>query len=306
MQLRDFSCRNGGCPVLICAPYAIHGALIADFAPGHSIVEALQRVGLDRLYLTDWRSASADMRFFSIDSYLSDLNIAVDDIGAPIDLIGLCQGGWLSLIYAARFPDKVRRLVLVGTPVDTSIPSELSSRVANAPQATFEAFVNSGAGLVRGHHLLRFWHTPPHPQVALQKSLSDDGHGKELLDRFNRWHDATLDLPGRYYLQVVDWIFRQNRLANGSFVALGREVQLDRLTIPVFLLVGAEDEVVPAEQARATAPLLGRASIETIAAPCSHLGLFMGYETLATSWLRIAKWLRGGEAAQRSPEAASG
>jgi pimeloyl-ACP methyl ester carboxylesterase len=52
----------------------------------------------------------------TIDSYLSDLNVAVDDIGPPVDLIGLCQGGWLSLVYAARFAGKVRRLVLAGAP----------------------------------------------------------------------------------------------------------------------------------------------------------------------------------------------
>jgi pimeloyl-ACP methyl ester carboxylesterase len=42
----------------------------------------------------------------SIDSYLADLNIAVDELGPPVDLIGLCQGGWLALVYAARFPKK--------------------------------------------------------------------------------------------------------------------------------------------------------------------------------------------------------
>ncbi|MEQ6411013.1 alpha/beta hydrolase, partial [Salmonella enterica subsp. enterica serovar Enteritidis] len=50
-----------------------------------------------------------------------DLNVAVDTIGPPVDLAGLCQGGWLSLLYAARFPDKVRRLVLAGSPVDVSV-----------------------------------------------------------------------------------------------------------------------------------------------------------------------------------------
>ena len=63
-------------PVLVFAPYALHGALIADLAPGHSIIEALQREGLDRIYVTDWRSASSEMRFLSIDHYLADLNVA--------------------------------------------------------------------------------------------------------------------------------------------------------------------------------------------------------------------------------------
>jgi pimeloyl-ACP methyl ester carboxylesterase len=54
------------------------------------------------------------MRYLGIDDYLAHLNIMVDEIGIPVDLIGLCQGGWMVLVYAARFPGKVRKLVLAG------------------------------------------------------------------------------------------------------------------------------------------------------------------------------------------------
>ena len=307
MRLRSFSRTGSANPVLVCAPYAQHNALIADFAPRHSIVEALQSESLDRVYVTDWRSASPDMRFLSIDSYLADLNVAIDEIGLPVDLIGLCQGGWMSLVYAARFPEKVRRLVLVGAPVDLTVESELSRMVANASKAVFERFVYSEGGIVRGGHLLRFWRTPPDPEVDLQRTLSPEIAGeKELLDRFASWHGQTLDLPGAYYLQTVNWIFRENRLATGSFAALGRQLHLKLVTAPVFLLAGAEDEVVPSEQALATASLLGTPAemIETANAASTHLGLFIGGRTLADSWRRIARWLNG-ERELRSREVAS-
>ena len=295
MRLRDFSSRPDGRPLLICGPYALHTTMIADFAAGHSIVEQLQRAGFDRLYLTDWRSASPDMRFLGIDQYLADLNVAVDEIGPPVDLIGLCQGGWLSLIYAARFPEKVRRLVLAGTPVDVSVDSGLARLVRSAPQAAFENIVESGGGLVRGAHILRLWSRASDTEAVLQCSLSPDiGVDRELLVRYRHWHDETVDLPGTYYLQVVGWIFRENRIANGTFVALGRTVCLGDVTIPVFLLAGSDDEIVPAEQAMATAPRLGTpaADIERAVVPSSHLGLFLGSRTLATAWPRIADWLR--------------
>jgi hypothetical protein len=80
-----------------CTPLALHGAAIADLAAGHSVVAALRGAGIERLFMTDWRSASADMRFTRIDEYLADLNVLVDCVGGLVDLIGLCQGGWLSL-----------------------------------------------------------------------------------------------------------------------------------------------------------------------------------------------------------------
>ena len=162
--------------LLICAPYALHGALIADFAPGHSLVEALQNYGMGRIYVSDWCSATPDMRQLSIDNYLADLNVAIDEIGAPVDLVGLCQGGWLSLVYAARFPGKVRRLVLAGTPVDISTPSELSRMVAALPQAAFEQMVRQGDGLVSGEHMLKLWNSPfsrHDVEAVLQRDLGD-------------------------------------------------------------------------------------------------------------------------------------
>ena len=308
-RLRNFSRKQDGPAALICAPYALHRALIADFATDHSIVEALKRGGVDRLYLTDWHSASPDMRYLTIDNYLADLNVAIDEVGPPLDLIGLCQGGWMSLIYAARFPEKVRRLVLVGAPVDVSVESELSHMVADAATGAFEGLVTSGGGLVRGADLVRLWRANPDMETVLQRSLPrEDGDAQALRERFAHWNAETLDLPGVFYLEAVDKIFKENRLAKGSFVALGRELQLSKLTMPVFLLAGSNDEIVPQAQAMATASLLGTppALIASDVAPCTHLGLFIGATTLAVSWSRIAKWLSREEPAQISSRAASG
>jgi hypothetical protein len=148
MELRDFSTSRTGAPTLICASFALDGATVADFAAGHSVVVALCRGCIGRLRVTDWRSAAPEMRFLSIDSYLADLNVAVDELGPPVDPIGLCQGGWLALIFAARFPHKARRLVLVGAPVDnTAAHSMISQSVARVPMVAFEEFVSlQGAG----------------------------------------------------------------------------------------------------------------------------------------------------------------
>ncbi|EQD27264.1 PHB de-polymerase domain-containing protein [mine drainage metagenome] len=38
---------------------------------------------------------------------------------AIVNLVGLCQGGWMAAMLAARFPDKIASLVLAGSPIDT-------------------------------------------------------------------------------------------------------------------------------------------------------------------------------------------
>ncbi|WP_457831695.1 alpha/beta fold hydrolase, partial [Staphylococcus aureus] len=84
------------------------------------------------LFMADWRSASADMRFLGIDDYLADLNVLVDQLGGFVDLVGLCQGGWLSLLFAARFPAKVRKLVMAGAPIDIAAGQSALSATATA------------------------------------------------------------------------------------------------------------------------------------------------------------------------------
>jgi poly(3-hydroxyalkanoate) synthetase len=108
MAFRDYSAPEAkGIPTIVVAPYAGHSAVIADYYKGQSLVETLLANGLDRVLLTDWKSATVDMKDLEIDQYLAELNVCVDDLGGRVNLIGLCQGGWMSAMYAARFPGKV-------------------------------------------------------------------------------------------------------------------------------------------------------------------------------------------------------
>src|SRR5712664_3787718 len=158
VQLRDFTTVKSGVPTLLCTPLALHGAVVADLAAGHSLVAALRGAGIERLFMVDWRSASAEMRFLGIDDYLAGLNVLVDHLGGLVDLVGLCQGGWLSLVYAGRFPAKVRKLVMVGAPVDIAArQSRLSAMAEATPLIMFQSLVNFGDGRVIGRDLAKFW-----------------------------------------------------------------------------------------------------------------------------------------------------
>lgn len=298
MRLRDFSSDSTGQPTLICAPFALHGATIADFAPGHSVVAALLQSGVARLAVTEWRSAEPDMRYFSIDTYLADLNVVVDEMGAPVDLIGLCQGGWMALVYAARFPRKVRRLVLVGAPVDVrAAETKLMQNVDALPLAAFENLVRLGDGRVLGRYALKLWGSESAVDEAAKilqlPSGTEDPHTGALMQRFAIWHAWTVNLPGAYYMQVVREIFKENRIAEGRFAALGRVIDLRHIRAPMYLLAGSEDEVIAPEQLFAAAHLTSTPDkcVEMERAPCGHLGLFMGAETIAGAWTRIARWL---------------
>jgi len=314
MHLREFCADDSAMPTLICAPFALHRATIADFAPGHSLVRALRGAGLSRICVTDWLSAGPEMRYLSIDNYLADLDVAVDELGGKVDLIGLCQGGWLALLFAARFPQKVRKLVLAGAPVDIRAgESPLSRMAAQTPLAVFEQLVELGGGRILGDRVLGLWGPRAFDSQSVREllQLPQRLRGpalRRLEAEFREWHAATVDLPGTYYLEVVEWLYKQNRLAEGRLVALGRRIDLARVRVPLFLLAARDDDVVAPEQVLATEARVGTAAteIETAIAPCRHLGLFMGARTLRTVWPNIARWMIATPAVpQRSPRSAA-
>ncbi|MGB7914460.1 MAG: hypothetical protein WCF79_04060, partial [Rhodomicrobium sp.] len=102
--VRDYG-KPGGLPTLVDAPYAGHPAVIADYAKDQSLVQTLLDNGIGHVVLTDWKSATEDMKEFEIDNYLEEMLAIIEDLGGRVNLVGLCQGGWLSTMIAARFPD---------------------------------------------------------------------------------------------------------------------------------------------------------------------------------------------------------
>jgi len=204
----------------------------------------------------------------------------------------------LALVYAARFPNKVRRLVLVGAPIDiAAAKSSLSNFAADVPLRTFHELVRLGEGIVHGQQMLGLWgisHGPNEADVTLQMCENVEAERRqELNERFRQWHAETVDLPGSFFLQVVEWLFKENRIAEGRFVALGRSIDLSKLTAPICLLAGSGDEVVSADQLFAVTRLVGTPGehLLKMTEPCGHLSLYLGAEVLRRAWSNIARWL---------------
>ncbi len=312
VRLRDFSTAQDGVPTLLCAPFALHGAAVADLAPGHSLVAALRDAGLHRLFVTDWRSAAPEMSKLGIDDYLAELNVLVDQLGGSINLVGLCQGGWMSLLYAARFPAKVQKLVLAGAPIDIAAGQSALSALADAsPLALFHELVKLGDGRVLGRKVQKFWGAENldsreiHDLLQTQEPIDSPAFA-ELEATFRGWNAATVDLPGVYYLEVIEKLYKRNEIAAGQFAALGETVDLAKLHVPLFLLAARDDELVAPAQLFATESLVGTPShaIQKALAPCSHVALFVGRSVLAENWPRIARWLVESDAQTLAPAAA--
>ena len=244
MLLRDYG-KPGGIPTLIDAPHAGHTAMIADYQKGQSLVETLLANGIGHVVLTDWKSATDDMKDLEIDNYLAEIVVAIDDLGGQRKS---CRPvpGWLGSGDDRRaFPDKVNSLVLAGSPIDTDAGNgPIKRMVHESPASFYEELVALGGGLMKGKYMLQGWknmHPEQHyiqDQIDLYEHIDDPAYiAKE--EAFNSWYENPIDLPGRWYLQVITQLFKENRLAKGEFIGLGRKLNLRNITCPAYLLAGA-------------------------------------------------------------------
>ncbi len=298
MKLREYG-KPGGIPTLVDAPHAGHTAMIADYHKGQSLIETLMANRIGHVALTDWKPATDDMKDLEIDNYLAEVIVAIDDLGARVNLIGLCQGGWVAAMVASRFPDKVNSLVLAGSPIDTDAGNgPIKRMVHESPMAFYEELVALGGGLMKGKFMLQGWknmHPEQHyfrDQIDLYEHIDDPTYvAKE--ETFASWYENPIDLPGRWYLQVIRELFKENQLAKGKFVGLGRLLTLKNITCPVYLLAGESDDITTKEQVFDAGKCFGtpKEEIETKLVSGGHIGLFMGARTLKETWPSVADWI---------------
>ncbi|MDR2990823.1 MAG: alpha/beta fold hydrolase, partial [Burkholderiaceae bacterium] len=303
MVLRDYSTPSSNAlPTIVDAPYAGHSAVIADYQPGQSLMETLRTHGVTRLFLTDWKSATPDMKDLEIDQYLAELNVCVDELGGRVNLVGLCQGGWMSAMYAARFPHKVASLVLAGSPIDTDAgDGPIKRMVHQYPISFYQDLVEMGGGLMLGRFMLRGWknmHPAEHyfsEHVDLYEHIDDPAYVRKE-EAFASWYENPINLPGRWYLQAIEQLFKENRLAKGVFVALGRTLNLKAIACPVYLLAGEADDITTPEQVLNARKYLGTpaAHITSRTVPGGHIGLFMGSRTLNLKAIACPVYLLAG------------
>jgi poly(3-hydroxybutyrate) depolymerase len=200
---------------------------------------------------------------------------------------------------AARFPEKVNALVLAGAPIDTDAGDGPIKRMAHTyPTSFYEELVELGGGLMRGSVMLQGWkamHPAEHyvnEHIDLYEHIDDPAY-MEKEETFESWYENPIDLPGRFYLQAIVQLFKENRLAKGSFIGLGKQLNLRDVTCPIYLLAGESDDITTKEQVFGAETYVGTAKerIAKALVPGGHVGLFMGGGTLKTAWPKIAHWI---------------
>jgi poly(3-hydroxybutyrate) depolymerase len=293
-RVRDFSLPGADAvvPTLVLPPQAGHDSCIVDFSRRQSQITVLRDAGLGNLYALDWIGATASTRNAGIEDYLAVVDAAVElSGGGPVNLVGDCQGGWLATLWAALRPERVNTLTIAGAPIDFHAGSPVIGDYVQAlPPAFYRGLVALGGGVLRGELLLGgFIVINPGSelarQLALLAALDDPAHVTRYAE-FEDWFKHTQDLPGAFYLWIVEHLFRRNALVAGGLEIGGARIDLAKIGAPLYLLGGAADHITPPPQVFALAEHASTPADRVVKRTTGggHLGLFMGSEALRDHW----------------------
>jgi polyhydroxyalkanoate synthase len=295
-RYRPIARPTGGVPLLIV--YAlVNRPYMMDLQEDRSLIRGLLAKGVD-VYLIDWGYPDGADRFTTLAEYIDDyLANCVNEILQThrlqaLNLLGVCQGGVLSLCYAALHPQRVRNLITMVTPVDFHTPADLLSKWVS--RIDVAAWVNDGN--VSGDALNQLFLSLMPFRLTQQKYVdlltgSADRARIENFMRVEQWIFDSPDQAGTAFREFVTWLYQENRLALNRLEIAGRKINLRELQLPILNLIGKRDHLVPPDASAALQRLVGSADYTALEFDLGHIGMYISARAQREVPAAIANWL---------------
>jgi polyhydroxyalkanoate synthase len=286
-------------PVLLVPPLAAP-TICFDLRRGCSLAEHLLAAG-HPTYLLDYGRIGFSDRELGLEHWIDGVipgavrRVSADAGGAPVQLVGWCLGGIMSLLAAAADPTlpinsiatvaspfDFRRVRLLQTlrPVDRLIGGRLLSPL-------YRALGGAPAPLVkRAFQLTSLNRELTKPLVVLRHL--DDRDFLAQVEAVDHFLDHMHAYPGRTFGQLYHRFFRVNDLADGRIDLGGRELDLHDVSVPVLSVAGDRDVLAPQPAVHHVAELLPNAAqVRLETGPGGHLGVLTGRAARETTWTWI-------------------
>ncbi|AUB36226.1 phbC, polyhydroxyalkanoate synthase [Nostoc flagelliforme CCNUN1] len=294
-------------PILIV--YAlVNRPYIVDLQEGRSLVANLLNLGLD-VYLIDWGYPNQDDRWLTIDKYINGyINNCIDIIRdrynlEQINLLGICQGGTFSLCYSSLYPEKVKNLITMVTPVDFHINEGLLNVWSGSSLGTQALDVDllvDTLGNIPGN-FLNFVFVMLKPfQLGVKKYidlLEIVKYEDKLLNffRMEKWIFDSPDQAGETFRQFIKDFYQENKLIKGKIEIGNKRVDLGNIRIPILNIYAEQDHLVLPASSLALEKYVGSVDYTVRSFPVGHIGMYVSGKVQKDLPPTIADWLKARE-----------
>lgn len=240
-------------PVLI-VPAWIMKYYILDLRPGKSLVEYLTSQGFT-VFMISWKNPTAEDRDISLDDYrrlgileaIDAVKAVVPD--ADIHGVGYCLGGTLLAIAAAALARSrqhtFKTLTFFAAQVDFQEAGELTLFI-NESQLVFLEDMMKMQGFLGNYQMAGTFQLLRSNDLIWSRIIREYmmGERQPMFDLM-AWNADTTRMPYRMHSEYLRYLFLNNDLAAGRYVADGRPIALTDIRVPVFAVGTETDHVAP-------------------------------------------------------------
>jgi len=285
-------------PVPLLIVYAlVNRPYMMDLQEDRSLVRGLLAQGLD-VYLIDWGYPDGADRFTTMADYIEgsiagcvEHILRTQNLEA-LNVLGVCQGGVLSLCFAALHPERVRNLITMVTPVDFHTHDNLLSKWVR--KIDVAAWV--GEGNVSGDALNQLFVSLMPFRLTHQKYVElllspPDRARIENFMRVEQWIFDSPDQAGAAFREFAVWLYQENRLVQNRLEIGGRKVDLRAITQPVLNLLGTKDHLVPRKASTALQSVVGSKDYTALEFDLGHIGMYISARAQHEVPAAISRWL---------------
>ena len=285
-------------PLLIV--YAlVNRPYIVDLYQQRSLVQGLLAQGVD-VYLIDWGYPGPGDRHLDLEQYVSVLidrcvTQTLQHSGATqVNILGICQGGTMSLCYSALQPSKVKNLITMVTPVDFHTSDNILTHWFR--EIDVDLLVDT-MGNVPGTLLNGIFLSLKPFKLGVEKYLdfvkiSDKPEKVENFMRMEKWIFDSPDQTGEMFREFLKRFFHENRLVTGGLSIGGEFVEMKSVTQPLLNIFAKQDHLVPPASSQALKYLTGSNDYSELVYDTGHIGIYVSGKAGRDIPLKISNWLR--------------
>lgn len=283
---------------LLIVASLINRYYVLDLLPELSVIGSLAARGFD-VFVLDWKAPGATGPDLGFADYIDGTIARAADViarrskGARPAVIGYCMGGTMAAMFAARHPERLAALCLLGTPIDfhaSGVLADWTRRDLFDADLAMDAYGNMPPSLMQsGFQLMN-------PAGALSKlvALARDGADESRVRHFvalESWLEDNIAFPGGVYRDYIRTLYQDNALCRGTMRMGGTPVDLRRLTAPLLDVVALRDHICAPPSSRALLPLVGSKDKRLLEFDTGHIGLTASHRSHQELWPTITAWL---------------
>ncbi|MCU0598300.1 MAG: class III poly(R)-hydroxyalkanoic acid synthase subunit PhaC [Desulfobacterales bacterium] len=285
----------------------INRETMLDLQPGRSVVRSFLDSGID-LYMIDWGYPTEKDKYLTLDDHINGyIDNMVDFIRAKhkipsINIMGICMGGTMSIIYAALHPNKVKNLITTVTPsnFDTDQGLLYTWMKGIDPGNVIKAYGNMPGDLMNFGFLLL---NPARLMIDKYVGFMENADNKDFVENFIRmekWIFDSPDVPGETFKQFITDFYQKNLLIQNQLHIGGKFVDLKKITMPLLNIYGKYDHLVPPESCELLTGRVGSKDTEDVCLETGHIGIYVSSKTQKEFVPKIVSWLKQRDGVKRT------